>query len=126
MKYLLLFAFLLPYPATMSTAQATNPSSAPDSTYPILIHVQQSHLVDECTNDNKGSSCSYMQVLRVVIDGKKYELTRATDYNVFRIGDYKAKIAKEKSPRPEEYFRQYEVPLSDGKKATFLVSGEFE
>jgi hypothetical protein len=122
MTHLLLFFALLHPPITApQTGASVNPSD-----YPITFHVYESHLVNECGSDNTGSSCFYMQVLRVTIDGKKFELTRRTDFNVFHLGDYHAKILKDKPARTEEYMREYEIKLSDGKPADFLVTGEFE
>ena len=93
--------------------------------YNIAMHVQSSRLEVECSTDTKGSSCGYIQHLQVLIAGKKYELTRAAQ-NVFRTGDYKARVVSEKTPRTEEYSREYEIVLSDGKTAKFEVIGESE
>lgn len=93
--------------------------------YTIAMHVRSSRLEVECSTDNKGSNCGTVQHLQVVIAGKKYELARTAE-NVLRTGDYKARVVSEKKPRAEEYTREYEIMLSDGKTAKFEVVGESE
>lgn len=98
---------------------------AKTTTYNIAMHVRSSRLETECATDVKGSTCRMVQHLQVLIAGEKYELAR-TAQNVFRVGDYKARIVSEKTPRAEEYTRKYEILLSDGKTAKFAVVGEPE
>lgn len=119
----LLLLFLLLGQTKQRFGQENPPAKPVD--YNIAVHVQSSKLTTECWSDNKGSLCSRMQVLHVVIQGKTYDIERAAE-NVFRPGDYKARIVSEKTPRTEEYTREYEILLSDGKTAKFGVVGQSE
>jgi hypothetical protein len=94
--------------------------------YSIAIHVQASHLINQCVSDTSGSNCGYTQHLDAVIDGKKYELERFQVSNVLHVGDYKARLVEDKHPRSEEYSQVYEILFSDGKTGKFTVVGESE
>jgi hypothetical protein len=109
----ILLAVLLLVPA-LAWAQKPAPSPA---AYTITVHVQSSRL----------EFPSHVQRLTVVIEGKKYELqgTGAT-FDVFRPGDYKAKIARDDSKQAYEYRRTYEFQLVDGTARKYDVVGEAE
>jgi len=64
-------------------------------------------------------------VLTVSINGKKYELEAAGGSRL-RLGDYKAKVEKDNSPRPYEYDRAYEFLFADGSTRKYWVVGEEE
>jgi hypothetical protein len=102
MQFLLLTMLLM---ASDKTRYGQSAKTAKAADYTISIHVQASRLVNECWSDNKGSSCSPVQHLTATIDGKKYDLARVVDGNMFRVGNYKAQIVEERKPRREEYTR---------------------
>ncbi len=63
----------------------------------------------------------------MLVDGKKYVLEDEHQRkNVLRIGDYKAKIAREDTSRAYEDSREYEFLLPDGEKRKFFVIGGTE
>jgi len=86
--------------------------------YTITVHVQSSRL-------SKGT-----QRVKALVDGKKLTLEAAppsiVSVFVFRVGDYKARIVKDDTPRPYDYMRTYEFLLPDGKTRKFWVVGESE
>jgi hypothetical protein len=117
-----LFAILLFVPVmALAEKQPANPAD-----YTIAVHVQSSRLVDFCSDVTNGVSvCYWEQVLSVVIDGNKYELQSArTAMNVLRLGDYKAKIAKDENKHAYEYGRTYEFLFPDGQTRQYFVVGE--
>jgi hypothetical protein len=60
-----------------------------------------------------------------VIDGKRYELESARSAaSLLRLGDYKAKIAKDESTHAYEYNRTYEFLFPDGQTRQYIVVGE--
>jgi hypothetical protein len=117
MRYLLL-ATLLVLQTKTRLGQEAKPAA-----YTTVIHVQASHLFNECV---AGNTCGSAQRLDVLIDGKKYELERFQASNVLRVGDYKAALVEDKHPRTEEYTQAYEILFSDGKTGKFDVVGESE
>ena len=114
-----------PLPLVLTLLAQPHLFAATPADYTIPMHIQTSNLEMWCTSDNKGSTCSLVQHLHVLISGKKYELARTAE-NVFRTGDYKVRVVTEKKPRTEEYSLEYELLLSDGKTAKFSVIGESE
>ena len=112
-----LFAILLCVPAL---AWAAKP--APDTAeYPITVHVQSSRLI----NMISGKDAPLFQDLKVLIDGKKYEL-EAGGALLLRVGDYKAKVEKDNTQRTYEYQRVYEFLFADGSTRRYWVVGEDE
>ncbi len=113
MKSLLCIVFLLSA-CVVSVAQ-----KEPAKEYPIKVHVSSSEL--------QGSGMQQNQILRVVIDGKKYQLI-AIGSRPFPmpVGDYRARITKDKPIQEGTYERRYEIIFSDGKTAQYEVGGESE
>ena len=110
-------------------AQDTKPNPAD---YNISVHVRASRLDVRCDSTaGGGSSCEYLQRLKVTIDGKKYELIGGFGlgqmrFGVLRTGDYRARITKENTSRSYEYVREYEFLFPDGHKRKYSVDGESE
>jgi len=115
MKKAILALLLLAPSISWAVKPAPNPAD-----YTITVHVQasrlaQSHYVNLAT----------VQQLTVVIDGKKYELQeRYPGNDVLRVGDYKARIAEDKTQRAYEYQRTYEFLFPDGQIRQYYVVGE--
>jgi hypothetical protein len=68
------------------------------------------------------------QKLKVVIDGKKYELEAEAKGRValLALGDYKAKLIEDVHKNNYEYSQTYELQFSDGKTRKFTVFGQAE
>jgi hypothetical protein len=87
--------------------------------YPIKVHVSSSEL--------QGYSMQQQQVLRVVIDGKKYQLIALGSMPwALPVGDYRARMASYKLIQGGMYERRYELIFPDGKTAQYEVGGESE
>jgi hypothetical protein len=113
MKSLLCIVFLLSA-SILSVAQ-----NVPTKDYPIKVHVNSSELL--------GGGMQLNQILHVVIDGKKYQLIAIGSRPwALPVGDYRARIAKDKPIEGGQYDRRYEFIFPDGKKAQFYVGGESE
>ena len=113
MKSLLCVVFLLSA-SFLSFAQ-----NATAKEYPIKVHVSSS--------EQQGFSMQQQQVLRVVIDGKKYQLIALGSRPwALRVGDYQARIIKDKPIEGGQYERRYELIFPDGKTAQYDVGGESE
>ena len=113
MKSLLWIVFLLSA-SVVSIAQ-----KEPAKEYPIKVHVSSSEL--------QGSGMEQIQILRVVIDGRKYQLISIGSKPwAFPVGDYRARITKDKPIEGGQYDRRYELIFPDGKTAQYLVGGESE
>jgi hypothetical protein len=113
MKSLLCIVFLL------SASLVSIAQKEPAKEYPIKVHVSSSEL--------QGSGMQQNQVLRVVIDGKKYQLIAIGPKPwAFPVGDYRARIIKDKPIEGGQYERRYEFIFSDGKTAQYEVGGESE
>ena len=116
-----LFAILLTTPA-LAVAAGADPAQ-----YNVSIHVHSSQLVYECISDVKGATCAFTPRLNVLIGGKKYELEAEKSRNdLIRVGDYKAKVVKDDSTSPYEYWRTYEFLFPDGTTRKYDVVGESE
>jgi len=112
-KYLLVSLLLVPA-LVWATQSAPNPAD-----YTTTVHVQSSRM--------SWYGCrTQVQHLTVSIDGKKYELEGPGAIAVLRVGDYKAKVAKEEAKRVYEYFRTYEFLFADGTTRKYDVVGEGE
>jgi len=108
-----IFAILLAVPALALGEKAPNPAD-----YTIAVHVQSSRLADEI-------GLTRAQILKVVIDGKKYQLeSNLGGLDLLRVGDYKAKVLHDKHTRAYEYELKYEFLFPDGKTREFIVVGE--
>ena len=96
-----LFAILFMVPA-LALAEKPKPNPA---NYTVAVHVQSSRLILECGQ----GTCVSTQHLTVLIDGKRYELEDSgAHWDLLRVGDYKAIIAKDETTRTYEYARTYE------------------
>ena len=113
MKLFLCIAMLLSVPLA-STAQ-----NKPAKDYPIKVHVTSSEL--------EGTTNPDVQILRVIIDGKKYQLIGIGSKPwALHVGDYPARITKDRSIPGGQYERRYELLFPDGTTAQFEVGGESE
>lgn len=89
--------------------------------YSVSIEVRSDRFLSDCSAGPK--VCVFtLQLLNVVIDGKKYELQAdATKQGLLPLGDYKAALAKQK-----DGLAVYEFLLPDGKTEKFTVVGRSE
>jgi hypothetical protein len=110
-----LIAILLMAPALACAEKKPLPDAA---NYTVTVHVQSSQVV--YTDGN------IAQHLDVAIDGKKYELQALPAAQVLPVGDYKARISKEKISPDHEYSRVYEFLFADGTTRRYNVVGETE
>ena len=113
MKRSALFGLLLL--AAMSSLASTAPN--PDE-YPINVHVTSSYFP---TLDN-----GTVQVLNVIIDGKKYELSDGYNGSLLALGDYKANLVKDEHKTSYESSQVYEFLFPDKKTRKFSVVGQTE
>jgi hypothetical protein len=86
--------------------------------YAVTVHVQSSQVI--YTDGN------IAQHLDVVIEGKKYALLVMPSAQVLPVGDYKARISKDKISPNHEYSRVYEFLFADGTTRRYNVVGESE
>lgn len=94
--------------------------AAPDASgYNVAIHVQSSCLVT-------GIRSVEWDHLKVVIEGKKYELEAQKPFELLHVGDYKAKVVRDETKTPYNLDRIYEFQFPDGKTAKYVVVGESE
>jgi len=107
---------------TSAFACAEKPKPNPND-YTIAIHVQSSRQISQCTGNGL---CEPEQQLDVTMNGKKYELQSAIAVDLLRVGDYKAKIAKDQTRHAYEYTRVYEFLFPDGSTRLYSVIGESE
>ena len=93
--------------------------NAPAKDYPIKIHVSSSELYASANRD--------MQVLHVVINGKKFQLIGLGSKPwALHVGDYPARLIKDRPIAAGQYERRYELMFPDGKTAQYEVGGESE
>jgi hypothetical protein len=112
MKSFLCIVFLLST-SVMSIAQ-----KEPAKEYPIKVHVSSSE---------QGFGRQEQQILKVVIDGKKYQLIALGSRPwALPVGDYRARIIMDRPIQGGQYERRYELIFSDGKTAQYDVGGESE
>jgi hypothetical protein len=90
----------------------TNPNPAD---YAITVHVSKSYI------GTHGE-----QKVSVIIDGKKYELAATGDTMLLALGDYKAKLVKDKHKGTYGSRQVYEFLLPDQKTRKFHVVGQTE
>src|SRR5690348_15691934 len=90
--------------------------------YTVTVHVSATRMV------RYGNSTAHHQNLAVTIDGKKLELESLDLPNsLLMLGDYKAKIVKDRRGTGEyDSWRVYELLLPDGKTRQFVVVGQSE
>jgi hypothetical protein len=89
--------------------------------YNINVHVSSSRMT---FIDNRIVG---QQELKVVIDGKKYELKGSGGLNVlFALGDYKAKLVQDSHRTAYDSDQVYEFLLPDKKTRKFRVVGQTE
>jgi len=114
MRNIILALVLLASTICWAEKSAPNPAG-----YTITVHVLASRLVHNFDSGNTG------QELTALIDGKKYVLLENHFGNdVLRVGDFKAKIVKDQTPRAYEYQRVYEFLFPDGQTREYTVVGE--
>ncbi|MGA3047326.1 MAG: hypothetical protein ABSD67_11920 [Terracidiphilus sp.] len=123
------FVFALGVALLIAAVPSWTEKLAPNpAEYTVAIHVQSSRLAVDCSDVTGGNSvCGWVQQLKVLIDGKKFELngtSRSAD--LLRVGDYKAKTLKEETKHPYEYLRTYEFLFPDGTVRDYYVSNESE
>ena len=113
MKSLLCIVFLL------CASVASFAQNGPAKEYPIKVHVSSS--------EQQGDGMHQQQVLRVVIDGKKYQLIAIGSRPwALPVGDYQARVTQDNPIQGGQYERRYEFIFSDGKTAQYYVGGESE
>jgi hypothetical protein len=84
--------------------------------YTINVHVSKSYFGE------RGE-----QMVKAVIDGKKYEMAARPDYPMLlALGDYKAKLVKDQHRGTYSYQQEYEFLFSDQKTKKFRVVGQTE
>jgi hypothetical protein len=88
--------------------------------YSINIHVQSSYFLF--------SDGGMSQMLKVTIDGKKYELIAPANARLplLALGDYKAKLIKDEHRTAYESNQVYEFLFPDKKTRKFSVVGQTE
>lgn len=131
MKKIVIVLFLLIASRGWSKSLKPNPAD-----YTISVRVTSSYLVRECTSVesfNHELQCASVQHLKVVIDGKKYELAEngVSGIYVLETGTYRAKVVEDSKPSAGqgsacEYHRKYDVMFSDGGTRGYDVIGEEE
>jgi hypothetical protein len=112
----ILIAMLFMLPALARAEQKPAPAPAD---YNITVHVQSSQV-------KVPPGLQPMQYLKVVIDGKKYLLVAWPADDVLPVGNYKARIIKDRIAPDHEYSREYELKFADGTTRKYSVVGEFE
>jgi hypothetical protein len=84
--------------------------------YTINVHVSKSYFGE------RGS-----QMVKAVIDGKKYELVARPDYPMLlALGDYKAKLVKDEHRGTYGFRQEYELLFPDQRTRRFSVVGQTE
>jgi hypothetical protein len=79
------------------------------------------------SSELQGYAMQEHQVLRVVIDGKKYQLVAISSLPwALPVGDYQARITEYKPIKGRMYERHYEFIFPDGSTAQYEVGGESE
>ena len=114
MKNRLIVLFLICSAFTYAIASAAD--------YNVTIHVSATRMV------RYGNSIAHHQNLTVMIDGKKFELESLDLPNsLLMLGDYKAKIVKDRrGAGGYDSWRVYELLLPDQKTRQFVVVGQAE
>lgn len=92
--------------------------------YTVAVHVQSSSIEENCS----APGCGYQQRLVALVNGKSYELLSAPTPSpwLLKLGDYKARIAKNLSDQPYESYTVYEILFAGGKTQTYAIVGEHE
>ena len=90
--------------------------------YNVTVHVSATRMV------RYGNSVAHHQNVTVMIEGKKFELESLDLPNsLLVLGDYKAKIVKDRHGAGEyDSWRVYELLLPDHKTRQFVVVGQSE
>lgn len=85
------------------------------ATYAINVHVSASRMAIH--------NGAYFQELSVLIEGKKYELqSESATYGILMLGDYKAKLLKDRrKTKPYDSWQEYEFLFSDNNTRRFVV-----
>ena len=100
--------------ATLNSA-----SQVPDEYYTVSVHVNSSYLLPYADTRLE---------LKVVINGKKYELREegGSSGALLAPGDYKARLIKDEHKAPYLSVQIYELLFPDKKVKKFYVSGNSE
>jgi hypothetical protein len=107
----IILAVLLGLSVHAWAGQKANPAE-----YTINVHVSSSSIAPRLN-----------QVLDVVIDGKKYELSSMLALGrLLALGDYKAKLVKDEHGTAYDSYEVYEFLFPDMKTRQFLVVGQSE
>ena len=92
--------------------------------YPITVHVTSAEVLVETSAFGNGL---VVQKLRVVINGKKFELEAETrGHRLLALGDYKAKLVEDSHMSTYESSRKYELLFPDKTTRKFVVTGQCE
>lgn len=91
--------------------------------FPLTVHVVGSKWVDVLEWGGSTSGATTYMYLKVVIQGKKYELytSRAVRKGLLVPGDYKARLVKSKNEPSYELDRTYELEFPDGKTEKYKL-----
>src|ERR1039457_92309 len=91
-----------------------------EAEYTITVHVISSHLINQ---PGMFSGAARIQVLNVLIDGKKYEITAMlTKTGLLAPGDYKARLSLDVHKTPFESSQEYELLFPDKSTRKFYVT----
>lgn len=92
--------------------------------YPINVHVTSTQWAVVPTSIGPQG----VQKLKVIIDGKKYELEAEAKGHItlLSLGDYKAKLIEDVHKNAYESTQTYELQFSDKKTRKFFVIGQSE
>ena len=94
------------------------------SDYPITVHVNSAEVLVQTSAFGEGLA---VQRLRVVINGKKFDLEAQTrGHRLLALGDYKAKLVEDKHTSTYESSQMYELLFPDKTTKKFIVTGQFE
>jgi hypothetical protein len=94
------------------------PAAPAPQEYSINVHVTSSFVV-------AGSGLG-PQMLDVIIEGKKYELSSPYNGYLLGLGDYTAKLIKDEHKSTYESLQTYEFLFPDKKTRKFQVVGQSE
>jgi uncharacterized protein YcfL len=98
---------------------------------PVTVKVSESHLVNECSTDAKGSSCSNKLQIKATINGRTYWLESQGERKflvtlkayLLEPGEYTAILADEEHKGSYKFNSVYELTYPDGKTEKFDVIG---
>ena len=91
--------------------------------HPITVHVSSARSI--LVPAGSIGAVQYQQ-LSVIINGKRFELSAKSDGSLLTLGDYKVRLVENTHKTSYESLQTYEFLFSDGKMATFTVTGQSE